>query len=188
MKFHATTLAGAHTLDIDRLEDSRGFFARVLCEKEQAAAGLEAHFVQINNSFSLKKGTLRGLHYQLPPAAEAKIVRCIRGAVWDVIVDLRPGSATFKKWFGAELTAENRTMMYAPRGFAHGLITLTDNTEAIYFISQHYAPQQERGLRWNDPAIGITWPMAPTEISPKDTNWPDLDAGFHGLEQLRGLT
>ena len=187
MKFHKTALEGAYTIEPEKRGDDRGFFARLFCEKEFDAAGLETRFVQINNSLSGSKGTLRGLHYQLPPAAEVKVVRAIKGALWDVIVDLRPGSPTYRKWFGAELTDENRRMMYVPRGFAHGLVTLTDDVEAFYLVSAFYAPEAERGLRFDDPAIGIKWPIPPREMSDKDRNWPDLDPGFHGLETMRGL-
>lgn len=187
MKFHNTRLDGARVIELEKRGDSRGFFARYFCEREFAANGLETRFVQINNSLSARTGTLRGLHYQLPPAAEVKVVRCVRGAFWDAIVDLRPDSPTFKKWFGLELTADNRLMMYVPRGFAHAMLTLTDDAEAIYLVSAFYGPQQERGLRWNDAAIGIKWPIEPVEISPKDANWPDLDPIFHGIELMRGL-
>ncbi|GGE32073.1 dTDP-4-dehydrorhamnose 3,5-epimerase [Agaricicola taiwanensis] len=167
--------------------DSRGFFARIYCGDEFAAEGLETDFVQVNNSLSAQAGTLRGMHYQLPPAAEVKLVRCIRGSLWDCIVDLRPNSPTSGKWFAAELSAENRLMMYVPRGFAHGFITLTEDTEVIYMVSAAYAPQSERGLRWNDPAFGIEWPRQPMEISEKDASWPDFDPAFHGAEHLRVL-
>jgi dTDP-4-dehydrorhamnose 3,5-epimerase len=187
MKFYETPLEGARIIELERRGDDRGFFARYFCEREFTAAGLETHYVQINNSLSARKGTLRGLHYQLPPAAEVKIVRCVRGALWDVIVDLRPDSPTFKNWFGAELNDDNRLMMYVPRGFAHALVTLTGSAEAIYLVSDFYAPEQERGVRWNDPAIGIDWPIEPTEISAKDAQWPDFDPGFHGVELMRGL-
>ncbi len=187
MLFHETPLAGAYLIEQERRGDARGFFARYFCEKEFGDKGLETRFVQINNSLSAKAGTLRGLHYQLPPAAEVKVVRCVRGALWDAIVDLRPDSPTFRKWFGAELNAENRLMMYVPRGFAHAILTLSDDAEAIYLVSSFYGPEQERGVRWNDPAIGIEWPRQPIEISDKDAKWPDLDSGYHGLEQMRGL-
>jgi dTDP-4-dehydrorhamnose 3,5-epimerase len=186
MKFNKTPLVGAYTIDLEKRGDDRGFFARMFCEREFAEAGLETHFVQVNNSLTGKKGTLRGLHYQLPPAAEVKVVRCVRGALWDVIVDIRAGSPTFGKWFGVELTAENRRMMYVPRGFAHAFVTLTDDVEAIYLVSAFYSPENERGVRWNDPAVGIDWPVEPIEISEKDGKWPDLDPGFHGFERLRG--
>ena len=172
-------------IDLEKRGDDRGFFARYFCEREFSANGLETRFVQINNSLSARKGTLRGLHYQLPPAAEVKVVRCVRGAFWDAIVDLRPDSPTFKRWFGLDLTADNRLMMYVPRGFAHAILTLTDDAEAIYLVSAFYGPEQERGLRWNDPAIGIEWPIEPVEISPKDASWPDLSAA--GVEPMRGL-
>jgi dTDP-4-dehydrorhamnose 3,5-epimerase len=179
MKFLPTPLPGAYLIELERRGDDRGFFARLFCEREFAAAGLEPRFVQANNALSKAKGTLRGMHYQLGDAAEAKVVRCIRGAVWDVILDLRPNSPTFGKWFGAELDDENRMMMYVPRGFAHGLITLRDDTEALYLVSNYYAPEQERGVRWNDPRFGIQWPIAHTEISPKDASWRDFDPAWH---------
>ena len=187
MKFHPTPLLGAYTIELEKRGDDRGFFARFFCEKEFAGVGLETRFVQINNSLTGVKGTLRGLHYQLPPAAEVKVVRAVRGALWDVIVDLRPDTPTYRRWFGAELNKDNRLMMYAPRGFAHGFVSLSDNVEAIYLVSALYTPSAERGLRWNDPAIGIDWPMAPREMSEKDRNWPDLDPKFHELEAMRGL-
>lgn len=187
MKFNKSPLEGAYTIDLEKRGDDRGFFARVFCENEFGAQGLETRFVQINNSSSAKRGTLRGMHFQLPPEGEVKVVRCIKGSLYDVIVDLRPDSPTFKQWFGAELSAENRRMMYVPRGFAHGFITLSDDTEAFYLVSAFYAPKEERGLRYNDPAIGIEWPITPTEISEKDQNWPDLGAEFHGLERMKGL-
>lgn len=186
MIFNSTPLQGAYTIDLEKRGDDRGFFARLFCENEFASAGLETRFVQINNSSSAKRGTLRGMHYQLPPAAEVKVVRCIKGALYDVIVDLRPDSPTFKLWFGAELSAENRRMMYVPRGFAHGFITLQDDTEAFYLVSSVYSPENERGLRFDDPAIGIQWPLAPTEMSDKDKRWPDLDAAFHELDRMKG--
>ena len=138
-------------------------------------------FVQMNNSLSARKGTLRGLHYQLAPSAEVKVIRCIRGALWDAIIDLRPDSPTYGKWFGAELTAENRRMMYAPRGFAHAILTLADDTEALYLVSDYYAPKEERGIRCNDPKFGVQWPIEPVEISDKDRSWPDFDPEFHGI-------
>jgi dTDP-4-dehydrorhamnose 3,5-epimerase len=185
--FNPTPLKGAYTVDLEKRGDDRGFFARVFCEKEFAAAGLETRFLQMNNSLSAKKGTLRGMHYQLAPSAEVKLVRCLRGSFYDAIVDLRPDSPSYCKWFGAELTAENRRMMYVPRGFAHALLTLEENSEALYFASNFYAPDCERGLRWNDPRFGVEWPIEPVEISAKDAAWPDFDPEFHGVERLRGL-
>lgn len=187
MKFHSTPLRDAYTIEIERRGDDRGFFARMFCENEFAQAGLTPKFVQVNNSLSARRGTLRGMHYQLPPKAEVKIIRCVRGALWDAVLDLRPDLTTFGKWFGAELSADNRLMMYVPRGFAHAILTLTDDAEAIYLVSEFYAPEQERGVRWNDPKFRICWPVEPSEISPKDDKWPDFDPVFHGIEQLRGL-
>jgi len=187
MIFHPAPLKGAFTIELEKRGDDRGFFARVFCEKEFAQAGLATRFAQMNNSLSSQKGTLRGLHYQLPPSGEVKVVRCIRGALYDVILDLRPDSPTFGKWFGAELNAENRLMMYVPRGFAHSILTLQDNTEALYLASDPYDPERERGIRYNDPKFSIDWPIKPVEISSKDAAWPDFDPAFHGTEQLRGL-
>jgi dTDP-4-dehydrorhamnose 3,5-epimerase len=187
MIIHDTPLSGAHLIELERRGDDRGFFARLFCEREFGNAGLETRFVQINNSLSAKKGTLRGLHYQLPPAAEVKVVRCVKGALFDLIADLRPDSPTFGKWYGAELSEDNRLMMYVPRGFAHAILTLTDGVEAFYLVSAFYGPEQERGIRYNDPKFQIEWPIEPVEISPKDRNWPDFDPAYHGLELLRGL-
>ena len=187
MKFTPTPLPGAYLVDLERRGDDRGFFARFFCENEFARAGLVNRFVQVNNSVTAKKGTLRGMHFQLPPAGEVKLVRCVKGALFDVIVDLRPDSATFGKWFGAELTAVNKTMMYVPRGFAHGFLTLTDHVEALYLVSDFYSPENERGLRYDDPKIGVHWPAVVHEVSEKDRNWPGLDADFHGIERMRGL-
>lgn len=187
MIFTPTPLAGAYLIDLEKRGDDRGFFARMFCAKEFANQGLESNFVQMNNSLTAKAGTLRGLHYQLTPNAEVKVVRCVRGSLWDAIVDLRPDSPTFLKWFAAELSAENRTMMYVPRGFAHAILTLTDDVEAVYMVSNEYAPEHERGLRWDDPAIGVEWPISPTELSAKDAAWPDFDREFHGVEHLRNL-
>ena len=187
VKFHKTPLEGAYLIELEKRGDDRGFFARFFCEREFGAAGLETRFVQINNSLTGAKGTLRGLHYQLPPAAEVKVVRALKGALWDVIVDLRAGSPTYRKWFGAELNEDNRMMMYVPRGFGHGFVTLTDDVEALYLDSAFYSPEAERGLRWNDPAIGVNWPAEPREMSDKDRQWPDLEPNFHGVEAMRGL-
>lgn len=187
MIFHPTKLHGAFLVEPERRGDPRGFFARMFCQEEFAAAGLEPRIAQANESRSAIRGTLRGLHYQLPPAAETKLVRVIAGAVFDVLVDLRPDSPTYLAWFGAELNTENRLAMYVPRGVAHSLLTLTAQTELVYLISAAYAPQHERGLRWNDPAFAIEWPIPPQEISAKDAAWPDFEPGFHGVEQLRGL-
>lgn len=185
MKFTPLALAGAHLIDLEKRGDDRGFFARFFCEKEFAQHGLITRFVQINNSLTSKKGTLRGMHYQLPPSAEVKVVRCLRGALYDVILDLRPHSATFGQWFGETLSAENRRMMYVPEGFAHGFLTLEPDTEALYLVSATYAPDAERGIRYNDPRFGIQWPIAPAELSDKDKVWPDYDPVYHGAEALK---
>jgi dTDP-4-dehydrorhamnose 3,5-epimerase len=179
MIFHETPLAGAYLIDLEKRGDDRGFFARAFCEKEFGAHGLATRFVQVNNSLSAQKGTLRGMHYQLAPRAETKLVRCIRGSLFDVILDLRQGSPTFGRSFGAELTAENRRMMYVPKGFAHGFITLEDGTETFYFADDFYAPEQERGVRWNDPRFRIEWPGSPTVISEKDRGHRDFDPAWH---------
>lgn len=187
MRFEPTPLQGAWTVELERRGDHRGFFARAFCEREFAAAGLESRFVQINDSLSAIRGTLRGMHYQLPPAAEVKVVRCIRGALYDVIADLRPDSPTYGRSHGVELTAENRRMYYVPRGFAHGFLTLAEDTEVMYYVSAFYAPEHERGLRHDDPWLNIDWPALPVELSDKDRRWPDFDPAFHGTELLRGI-
>ena len=188
MKFHVTPLEGAFTIDLEKRGDDRGFFARCFCTNEFTEHGLKEKFVQVNNSLSADKGTLRGLHYQLSPHAECKIVRCIRGSLYDVILDIRPDSATFGQWFGATLSAENRTMMVVPEGFAHGFLTLEDNTEAFYMVTEFYSPESERGIRWNDPRFNIEWPDQPLIISDKDQNHPDFDPVYHlesALEAVR---
>jgi dTDP-4-dehydrorhamnose 3,5-epimerase len=177
--FHETPLSGAYVIDLEKRGDDRGFFARAFCRDEFEKAGLTTTVVQVNNSLSVDVGTLRGMHYQLPPHAETKIVRCIRGALWDCILDLRPGSATFGQWFGETLSADNRKMMYVPKGFGHGLITLEPNTEAFYLVDEFYDPASERGVRWNDPKFGIRWPIEPTVISQKDAAHRDFDPSWH---------
>jgi dTDP-4-dehydrorhamnose 3,5-epimerase len=179
MIFTETPLPGAFVIELEMCGDDRGFFARAFCEREFGARGLETRLVQANDSLSTQKGTLRGMHYQLPPKAETKLVRCIRGALFDVILDLRRGSATFGQSFGVELTAENRRMLYVPKGFAHGFITLADNTEAFYFVDEFYGPEQERGIRWNDPRFALPWPISPTVLSDKDRGHQDFDPAWH---------
>lgn len=173
------TLPGAYLIDLEKKGDDRGFFARAYCQQEFQQHGLTTHFCQVNNSLTAQKCTLRGMHYQLPPKAETKLVRCIRGALYDVILDLREESPTFGQSFGAELSAENRRMMYVPKGFAHGFITLADDTEAFYFVDEFYAPEYERGIRYNDPRFALQWPTSPTGISEKDKNWRDFDPAWH---------
>jgi dTDP-4-dehydrorhamnose 3,5-epimerase len=179
MIFTQTPLPGAFLIDLEKRGDDRGFFARVVCEREFAQHGLVTHFCQVNNSNSAQKGTLRGMHYQLMPKAETKLVRCIRGALYDVILDLRPDSPTLGRSFGAELSAENRRMMYVPKGFAHGFLTLADDTEAFYFVDEFYAPEAERGVRFNDPNFQIQWPTPPAVLSDKDRTWRDFDPTWH---------
>ncbi len=179
MIFTETPIPGAFLIDLEKRGDDRGFFARAFCEKEFAAHQLVTGFVQVNNSLSAQKGTLRGMHYQLAPRAETKLVRCIRGALYDLILDLRPGSSTFGHSFGAELSADNRRMMYVPKGFGHGFITLADNTEAFYFVDEFYAPECERGVRWNDPRFRLAWPLAPVVLSDKDADQRDFDPTWH---------
>jgi len=179
MIFTPTPLAGAYLIDLDKKTDARGFFARAFCEQEFNQHGLITRICQVNNSLSVQKGTLRGMHYQLAPKAETKVVRCLRGALYDVILDLRVGSPSFGKSFGAELTADNRRMMYVPKGFAHGFITLTDNTEAMYFVDEFYSPETERGIRYDDPKFQIGWPAQPTLVSDKDKAYPDFDPNWH---------
>ncbi|HID62784.1 MAG TPA: dTDP-4-dehydrorhamnose 3,5-epimerase [Anaerolineae bacterium] len=174
MIFKETNLKGAFIIEMEPIRDNRGFFARAWCQKEFEAHGLITSFVQANITFSPKKGTLRGLHYQIAPHEEIKLVRCTRGAIYDVIIDLRPESPTYRQWLGTELTADNRKMIYIPGGFAHGYQILIDDTEVFYQVGQFYAPEHERGIRWDDPAFEIDWPIAsPLILSEKDKRWPD---------------
>jgi dTDP-4-dehydrorhamnose 3,5-epimerase len=165
--FTETPLDGVWVIELERRGDERGFFARVFDDAEFGEHGLVTHWVNVNDSLSAQRGTLRGMHYQLPPAAEVKLVRCIRGAFYDVALDLRTG-----RWFGVELSAENRKMLYVPEHCAHGFLTLADDTEALYLTSAHYSPEHERGARWDDPAYAIDWPFAPAVLSDKDRAWP----------------
>lgn len=174
MLFQPTKLQDAYLIAIEPIEDERGFFARSWCRQEFATHGLESRLVQCNLSFNKVRGTLRGLHYQLPPAAEAKLVRCIRGAIYDVAIDLRPESPTYRQWTGVTLSAENRLAFYIPQGFAHGFQSLTDETEIFYQMSAVYAPAYARGIRWNDPAFPIDWPLPVTVMSAKDQEYPDF--------------
>jgi dTDP-4-dehydrorhamnose 3,5-epimerase len=181
MQFLETPLRGAYVIELEKHEDERGFFARSWCAEEFSSQGLATRLVQCNVSFNKKKGTLRGLHYQLPPHAETKLVRCTRGALYDVIVDLRKESPTFLKWFGVELSAENYRMLYIPQRFSHGFQTLEDGTEIFYQMSEFYAPEAARGIRWNDPGLGVAWPAADRTISQKDREYADLDRAFIGI-------
>jgi dTDP-4-dehydrorhamnose 3,5-epimerase len=172
--FKETKLNGAYVIEPERLEDERGFFARTWCQKEFQERGLNPRLVQCNVSFNHKKGTLRGMHYQLAPYEEAKLVRCTKGAIYDVIVDLRPDSKTFKDYLVVVLSAENRKMLYIPEKFAHGFITLEDNTEIFYQMSEFYSAEYARGFRWNDPAFGIQLPLEVVVISDRDRNYSDF--------------
>jgi dTDP-4-dehydrorhamnose 3,5-epimerase len=176
MIFTELDLRGAYAVDIEPIEDDRGFFARSWCANEFAEHGLTTRVAQSNVSFNRRQGTLRGMHYQVAPHAETKLVRCTRGAVYDVIVDLRADSPTFKRWVGLELSADNRRALYVPEGFAHGYQTLAPDTETHYQVSEFYTPGAERGVRWNDPAFTIEWPdPANAFLSEKDAAWPDFD-------------
>ena len=172
MIFTETDLKGAFVVDLEQLQDQRGFFARTFCSQEFETHGLKPAVAQCNLSFNYKKGTLRGMHYQTAPATEAKLVRCTYGAIYDVIIDLRPESPTYKLHIGVELTAENRRALYVPDMFAHGFQTLTDETEVFYQMSEFYAPEYQCGLRYDDPAFGIEWPLPISEISEKDSSLP----------------
>ena len=172
MIFKETEVRGAFVLELERVEDERGFFARTWCQKEFQMHSLVSHLVQTSISFSKKKGTLRGMHYQAPPYEEAKLVRCTRGAIFDVVIDLRPESPTLNQWIGIELTPDNYKMLYAPENCAHGYVTLEDSTEVTYLISQFYRRDAEQGVRYDDPAFGVRWPIEVQIISRKDRSWP----------------
>jgi len=177
MRIRKTPLMGAALVDLEPIEDERGFFARSFCRQEFTEAGLDPLVEQASISFNQKAGTMRGFHYQLDPHAEAKLVRCCRGAIHDVIVDLRPESPTYMEHFAVELTEDNRTALYVPRHFAHAFLTLADRTEVLYQITPAFAQGFGRGLRWDDPALDVGWPMEITTISEKDATWPLLSEG-----------
>lgn len=187
MKFHASRLPGAFAIELDLRGDQRGFFARTMCLDELHQNGVDVRFVQQNMSYSANKGTLRGLHYQRPPAAETKLVRCTAGAVADVIVDLRRNSPTFLQHEIFELTADNHRQVLVPEGFAHAFLTLADHTEVSYLVSAAYTPGAEGGLRYDDPRLGIKWPVPVKSLSEKDAAWPLIDNdthfGFDGVRQ-----
>ncbi len=174
MIFTRTSVSGAYVIDVKRIGDDRGFFGRLWCEKEMADMGLVSRICQSNIGVSTKAGTLRGLHYQQSPHQEVKIIRCPRGAIYDVVVDLRPDSPTFKRWFATELNAGNSRMMYVPEGCATGYQTLVDDTEICYHTSEFYHPESATGVRFDDPAFGIEWPLPVTAISDNDIGWPDF--------------
>lgn len=175
MVFTPIKLNGSFIIDLEKHGDERGFFARAWCQKEFAVHGLNENIVQCNVSYNKQKGTIRGLHYQIKPYEEAKLVRCMKGAISDVIVDLRPSSPTYKQWIAVELSEANRRALYVPEGFAHGFQTLMDDTELFYQVSQFYAPEFERGVRWNDPAFAINWPFPISNISSKDSSYSDFE-------------
>jgi len=208
MLFTETKLKGAYIIDLEKLQDERGFFARSWCQREFEAHGLNPRLAQCNISFNSKKGTLRGMHYQTKPFEEAKLVRCVRGSIYDVIIDIRPDSATYRQWIGVELSSPRfhlpssispfpvdsspltahgspstahslqlttgYKMLYIPEGFAHGFLTLEDDTEVFYQMSEFYSPESARGIRWNDPAFGIHWPLEPQVISDRDRSYPNF--------------
>lgn len=179
MRFEPTRLAGAWLLHPERFEDDRGHFARTYCREEFVTHGLDPDYPQANVSFNRRRGTLRGMHLQLPPHEEGKLVRCSRGAIWDVIVDLRPGSATERQWIAAELSAQNGIQLFVPKGFAHGFLTLRDDTEVSYLMSTSYQPDAAHGYSYDDPAFGIDWPEEVVVISDKDRELPPYDAAAH---------
>jgi dTDP-4-dehydrorhamnose 3,5-epimerase len=179
MRFHETELAGAWLIEPVPAHDDRGFFARTFCVREYAERGLATSFVQNSTSHSVACGTLRGMHYQRAPHGEVKVVSCLKGAIWDVIIDLRPGSPSYRRWQGFELTAENRSQLYVPAGFAHGFQTLRDDTEVGYLISAFHAPAAATGVRYDDPAFAIDWPLPVISISEKDRTWPDFSEPAH---------
>ncbi len=179
MKFIETELKGAFLIDPELIEDERGFFARTCCRKEFEQHGLNFDWVQCSISYNKRMGTLRGMHYQIAPYTETKLVRCTMGAIYDVIIDLRPKSETFMQWITVELSSENHKMIYVPQGFAHGFQTLVDNSEVLYQMSEFYAPECARAVRWNDPQFKIHWPEAERTISQKDQKTPDFNPVAH---------
>lgn len=180
MIFNPVKLAGAFTIDVQPFQDSRGFFTRTFCEREFAEHNLVQHFVQANHSGTHGKGVIRGMHFQHSPYAEVKLVKCVQGAIFDIIVDVRASSPTFLQWFGAELTAENKRMMYVPAGFAHGFQSLSDYSEITYMVSSFYNKESEAGIRYDDPAVNIEWPLPVSLVSDKDLQIPLVDKNFKG--------
>jgi dTDP-4-dehydrorhamnose 3,5-epimerase len=176
--FRETEVPGAFLIEPARVQDERGFFARLFTPEEFAARGLDARVAQVALSHNRQRGTLRGLHYQAAPHAQAKLVRCTRGAVWDVIVDLRPASPAYRRWLAVELTAHDRLQLFVPAGCAHGFVTLEDDSELLYQLSAAWQPAAERGVRWDDPALAIAWPLRPAVISPRDAALPGVEAAI----------
>jgi dTDP-4-dehydrorhamnose 3,5-epimerase len=182
MQFHLTTFRDAWLVQLEPFHDSRGFFARTFCVDEFAAHRLETHFPQHSLSHSARKGTLRGMHYQRSPHCEVKLVRCVKGTIWDVIIDIRPDSPTYRRWQGFELSESNGRQLYIPKGFAHGFQTLSEGVDVHYLISERHVAEAARGIRHDDPSFAIQWPLPVSEISPKDLQWPD----FLGEPSMRG--
>lgn len=180
MKFTETKLKGSYVIEIENRKDDRGSFGRAWCMNEFREHGLNGNVCQINTSFTIKKGTVRGMHFQVDPYQETKLLRCTKGRIYDVMVDLRPESPTFLQWFGIELSDDNYKMVYVPENFAHGFISLVDNCEVYYPVTQFYTPGAERGIRWNDPSLKIEWPVPVEVVSEKDKNHPDFS-----LERLK---
>lgn len=174
MRFVETPLQGAYTIELEPVQDERGFFARCWCADEFRAHGLNTEWLQASVSFNKTRGTLRGMHYQAKPCEEVKLIRCTKGAIYDVIVDIRPGSDTFKQWTAVELTSENHKALYVPKGFAHGFQTLEDHTEVLYQISEAYHPEYSRGVRWDDPSLEITWPLQAGLVASRDESFAYL--------------
>lgn len=181
MKFKKTGLNGSFIIEHETMEDNRGSFSRLICLDELKQIGHADHFVQVNRSYTLKAGSVRGLHFQVPPAAEIKIVKCTQGAIFDVIIDIRKKSPTFLEWYGHELTNSNMQMMYVPKGFAHGFQTLHPDSELLYFHTAVYSPDHEGALHYNDPRLAIEWPLPVTEISPRDASHQLINRSFKGL-------
>ena len=175
MKFQETKLAGSYIIEPEKLSDDRGFFARVWDQKIFGEIGLNPNIFQCNVSLTKKKGSIRGMHYQIHPYEETKLVRCTQGSIFDVIIDLRPDSKTYQQWEGFELSSENHKMLFVPEGFAHGFQTLVDNVEIFYQVSEFYTPNAEQGIRWNDDEFNIVWPLTPTVLSEKDSSWPNYE-------------
>jgi len=172
MKVTDTPIDNLKVIEPDKFDDNRGYFLKSFEKKAFAKQGIDMEVSQANQSFNLLKGTLRGMHFQAEPFAEAKVVFCVKGKIFDVAIDLRLSSAMYGKWYGIELSEENKRILYIPKGFAHGFETLVDNTEVFYLMSGEYSKEHEAGVRWNDPAFGISWPLAPTVIADKDNAWP----------------
>jgi dTDP-4-dehydrorhamnose 3,5-epimerase len=175
MKVTDTPLAGLKIIEPDKFDDNRGYFLKSFEKKAFAEQGIDFEITQVNHSFNLLKGTLRGMHFQVEPFAQAKLIFCTKGKIFDVVVDIRKDSVTFGKWFGLELSEENKQILYIPKGFAHGYQALVDNTEALYYLEGEYSKEHESGLKWNDPLIGISWPIEPTVIADKDNQWSPFE-------------